>query len=158
MQYTFWSCLIRCTNMKWIQPELWALQSGHGMRDVRGTDAGGMDGQTDRRSETNLPPNNFVVWGYNEKNFTKHASNTKWTTFQPKIHTHWKPLQGSSALSNSRVCSWVSEEVHGWVNKWMKDEWRGDRMCYRVSGQRNDWVSGGVSGRVIEWGSDWVCH
>ena len=22
MQHTFWSCLIRCINMKWIQPEL----------------------------------------------------------------------------------------------------------------------------------------
>ena len=31
-QHTFWSCLIRCVNMKWIQPELYMLQSGHGMR------------------------------------------------------------------------------------------------------------------------------
>ena len=43
---TYWSCLIRCINIKWIQPELYALQSGHGMRDGR--------------SETNIPPN-FVV-------------------------------------------------------------------------------------------------
>ena len=37
--------------MKWIQPELYPLQSGHGM----------WDGRTDRRTETNIPPNNFVV-------------------------------------------------------------------------------------------------
>ena len=29
-------------------------------------------GRTDRRGETNIPPNNFVVWGYNYgKNFGK---------------------------------------------------------------------------------------
>ena len=51
MQHTFWSCLIRCINRKWIQPELKALQSWCG---------------TDGRSETNKPPpppNNFVVRG-----------------------------------------------------------------------------------------------
>ena len=29
----------------------------------RTQDAGWTDGQTDGRSETNIPPNNFVVWG-----------------------------------------------------------------------------------------------
>ena len=43
MQHIFWSCLIRCINMTWIQSELSVLQSGHGMRD----------GRTDGRSETN---------------------------------------------------------------------------------------------------------
>ena len=33
--HTFWSCLIRCVNMKYIQPELQVLQSGHRMRDGR---------------------------------------------------------------------------------------------------------------------------
>ena len=47
MRHTFWNCLMRCINMKWIQQELKALQSGHGMRD----------GRTDGRTETN----NFVV-------------------------------------------------------------------------------------------------
>ena len=27
---------------------------------------GQMDGRTDGRSETNIPPNNFDVWGYKE--------------------------------------------------------------------------------------------
>ena len=64
-RHTFWSCLTRCIHTKWIQPELKALQSGHGMRDGR-TD--GSDRRTDGRSETNTPPqkkkktNNFVVY------------------------------------------------------------------------------------------------
>ena len=33
----------------------------------RTLDAGWMDRETDGWSETNIPPNNFVVWGY--KNF-----------------------------------------------------------------------------------------
>ena len=37
--------------MKWIQPEVLALQSGHRMQDRR----------SDRRSETNIPPTTFVV-------------------------------------------------------------------------------------------------
>ena len=28
-QHTFWTCLIRCVTMKWIQLVLWELQSGH---------------------------------------------------------------------------------------------------------------------------------
>ena len=32
----------------------------------RTRDAGQTDGRTDGRSETNIPPNNFVVWGYNK--------------------------------------------------------------------------------------------
>ena len=34
-RHTSWNCLIRGINMKWIQPELWALHSGHGMWDGR---------------------------------------------------------------------------------------------------------------------------
>ena len=68
-RHTFWSCLIRCIHMKWIQPELKALQSGHGMRDGR------TDGQTDGRTEWNQYPSppkkkkkkkNFVGGGYNK--------------------------------------------------------------------------------------------
>ena len=40
-RHTLWNCLIICINMKWIQPELWELQSGHGMQDGR------MDGWTE---------------------------------------------------------------------------------------------------------------
>ena len=48
---THTSCLIRCINMKWIQPKLKALQSRHGMRE----------GWTEWNQYT--PPNKFVVWG-----------------------------------------------------------------------------------------------
>ena len=58
-RHTFWSCFIRCINMKWIQPELKKLQSGHGMRDGRGT-----DGRTDRRTDGVKPiyPPTTSLW------------------------------------------------------------------------------------------------
>ena len=40
-QHTFWSCLIRCVNIKWIRLVLWKLQSGHDSVNRR------TDGQTD---------------------------------------------------------------------------------------------------------------
>ena len=46
--------------MKWIQPELKKLQSGHGMRD----------GRTDRWTDgvkPIYPPNNFVVYNNNNQ-------------------------------------------------------------------------------------------
>ena len=51
-RHTFWSCLIRCANMKWIRWVLLKIQSGHdsvhrrtdGQRDRR------TDGWTDRRT------------------------------------------------------------------------------------------------------------
>ena len=52
-QHTFWSCLIRCANMKWIRLVLLKLQSGHDSvhrRTDRRTD-GRMDGQTDGRTD-----------------------------------------------------------------------------------------------------------
>ena len=61
MRHTFWSCLIRCINIKWIQLELQALQSGHRMRD----------GQTNGRTEWNqYTPQQLhgdgVGWGVGE--------------------------------------------------------------------------------------------
>ena len=54
MQHTFWSCLIRCANMKWIQWTLLKIQSGHDSvhRWIR--------------CETSIPPFNFYGGGYNE--------------------------------------------------------------------------------------------
>ena len=57
MWHTFWSCLIRCINMKWIQPELQALQE-------RTRDAGGTDRRTDGQNETNIPSQQLCR-GYN---------------------------------------------------------------------------------------------
>ena len=50
----FWSCLIRCINMKWIQPELEALQSRHRM----------WDGRTDR-VKPKYPSTTSLCRGYN---------------------------------------------------------------------------------------------
>ena len=68
MQHTFWSCLIRCANIKWIRQVLWKIQSRHDFvhrRMDRRTDR-----QTDGRCETSIPPfqlcwskgYNNVVW------------------------------------------------------------------------------------------------
>ena len=55
-RHTFWSCLIRCANMKWIWPVLWKIQGGHGFVHRR----------TDRRTDDVkpvYPPFNFVEAG-----------------------------------------------------------------------------------------------
>ena len=58
-RHTFWSCLVRCINMKWIQPE-------PGCR---------MDG----RSETNIPPNFGII--SNEQ--TDGNRNNRWEATMP---------------------------------------------------------------------------
>ena len=46
MRHTFWSCLIRCVNMKWIQWVLWKIQSGH--HSVHRRTDGRTEGQMDK--------------------------------------------------------------------------------------------------------------
>ena len=53
MRHTFWSCLIRCVNMKWIWLVLWKLRRGHDSVYRR----------TDGWRETSIPPFNFVELG-----------------------------------------------------------------------------------------------
>ena len=45
-RHTYWSCLIRCENMKWIRWVLLKIQSGHDSVHRR----------TDRQGDTSLPP------------------------------------------------------------------------------------------------------
>ena len=64
MRHTFWSCLIRCANMKWIPWVLLKIQSGHDSVHRR-TD-GQMDGRTDGQTDKVIPvypPLNFVEVG-----------------------------------------------------------------------------------------------
>ena len=53
-RHTFWSCLIRCANMKWIRWVFLKIQSGHDSVHRR------TDGRTDRRTDgqgdTSIPP------------------------------------------------------------------------------------------------------
>ena len=59
-RHTFWSCLIRCANMKWIRWVLLKIQSGHDSVHRR------TDGRTDRRTDKVIPvypPINFVEAG-----------------------------------------------------------------------------------------------
>ena len=50
MQHTFWSCLIRCINMKWIQQVLLMIQNGHNSIHWW------TDGRVDEQGETSIPP------------------------------------------------------------------------------------------------------
>ena len=67
-RHTFWSCLIRCANMKWIWWVLLKIQSGHDSVNRR------TDRQTDRRTDgqgdTSIPPYQ-LRWsqGYNKIHF-----------------------------------------------------------------------------------------
>ena len=63
-RHTFWSCLIRCANMKWIWLVFLKIQSGHDSVHRR------TDGRTDRRTDGQTdkvipvyPPINFVEAG-----------------------------------------------------------------------------------------------
>ena len=58
-RHTFWSCVIRCANMKWIRWVLLKIQSGHDSVHRR------TDGRTDGQGDTSMPP--FQLrwsWGY----------------------------------------------------------------------------------------------
>ena len=59
MRHTFWSCLVRCANMKWIRLVLWKIQIGHNF----------VHRLTDRRTDDVkplYPAFNFVeAGGYN---------------------------------------------------------------------------------------------
>ena len=64
MRHTFFSCLIRCANMKWIRWVLLKIQSGHDFvhRRTDGQTDGRTDGQTDKVILV-YPPFNFVEVG-----------------------------------------------------------------------------------------------
>ena len=49
-RHTFWSCLIRCANMKWIRWVFLKIQSGHDSVHRR------TDGRTDGQGDTSIPP------------------------------------------------------------------------------------------------------
>ena len=68
-QHTFWSCLMRYGNMKWIWQVLLKIQSGHHFFH-RWTD-GRTDGRTDGQGETSIPPFQ-LSWsgGYNYCNMS----------------------------------------------------------------------------------------
>ena len=53
-RHTFWSCLIRCIDMKWIQRGFLKIQSGHDSVHRR------MDGQMNGLGETSITPLDFV--------------------------------------------------------------------------------------------------
>ena len=54
MWHTFWSCLIRCVNIKWIRRVLWKIQSGHHT----------VHRQKNRQGETSISPSTLLSGGY----------------------------------------------------------------------------------------------
>ena len=60
-RHTFWSCLIRCANMKWIRPVLLKIQSRHDSVHRR-TDGWAYRRTTDKVKPV-CPPFNFVEAG-----------------------------------------------------------------------------------------------
>ena len=68
-RHTFWSCLIRCANMKWIRWVLLKIQSGHDSVHRR----------TDGQGDTSIPP--FQLrWsgGYNQfQRWSGYINNTQ---------------------------------------------------------------------------------
>ena len=68
-RHTFWDCLIRCANMKWIWQVLSKIQSRHDSvhRWTDGQTDGRTDGQTERRTRWNQYTPFQLRWsrGYN---------------------------------------------------------------------------------------------
>ena len=98
-RHTFWSCLIRCIDMKWIQLKLWAPQSGHGMRDGR------TDRRTDGRTEWNQTTllcggykySHSITWYVHHRSgpplFTKKTPSYGYRDPHYKPKTVWRPSQ-----------------------------------------------------------------
>ena len=63
MRHTFWSCLIRCANIKLIRQVLLKTQSGH--NSVHRRTDGRTEGQTDGQGETSIPQLRWSV-GYDK--------------------------------------------------------------------------------------------
>ena len=57
-RHTFWCCLIRCANMKWIRWVLLKIQSGH--NSVHRRTDGQRDWRTDGQMDKVIPVYNFV--------------------------------------------------------------------------------------------------
>ena len=100
-RHTFVSCLIRCTNMKWIRWVLLKIQSGHDSVHRR-TD-GQTDGRTDGRTDKVIPvypPINFVEAG---GIITYPYSLAQW---QSQQHRFWDQYQLGIDPA------WISNYIH----------------------------------------------
>ena len=89
-RHTFWSCLIRCANMKWIRWVLLKIQSGHDSVHRR-TD-GQADGRTDGQGDTSIPPYQ-LRWsgGYKKKHWPVNSflyRQSPWQKRQPHWYIH----------------------------------------------------------------------
>ena len=104
MRHTFWSCLIRCTNMIWIQWVLLKIQSRH--YSVHRQTDGLTYGWTDGQSETSIPLFQLrLSRGYNKQcvYFTAYTvGHTMCHLWFPSIGANgslWVPEVGTQPLS-----------------------------------------------------------
>ena len=78
-RHTFWSCLIRCANMKWIRWVLLKIQSGHDSVHRR----------TDAQGETSIPP--FQLrWSGGYNNIVKCILKPEFPSFS--CHNYLPPI------------------------------------------------------------------
>ena len=96
-RHTFWSCLIRCANMKWIWWVLLKIQSGHDSVH-RWT-----DGQTDKVIPV-YPPFNFVeAGGINIWKDTHISKNMDWYLVCSEYSCYTWPCLWDSARLHVKV-------------------------------------------------------
>ena len=96
MWRTFWSCLIRCVNMKWMRQVLLKIQSGQILSTDGQTD-GRTDGQMDRWTGWNqyTPVLTLLKWEYNYT-YTDH-------TLLTYVWTHIFLNRNSSNIINGDI-------------------------------------------------------
>ena len=81
--HTFWSCLIRCANIKWIRWVFLKIQSGH--YSVHRRTDGQMDRRTDGQGDTSIPP--FQLrWSRGYKNIALRFTGLWLFSIIPYIH------------------------------------------------------------------------
>ena len=105
-RHTFWSCLIRCANMKWIRWELLKIQSGHDSVHRR----------TDGQGDTSIPPyQQDICYHKPVINVTSYPAESKQQTLVTNIF-----VSGCLSLNLSRLF-YVIGFNHGlpWCVKYM---------------------------------------
>ena len=114
--HTFWSCVMRCANIKWIWQVLLKIQSGHDSVHRR-TD-GRTDGRTNGQGETSIP--RFQLrWsgGYNDGKFTDAYMNHSASMSQISLKFVSKgPIDNKTALDE--VMAWRRIGDKPSLNQW----------------------------------------
>ena len=119
MRHTFWSCLIRCANMKWIWWVLLKIQSGHDSVHRR----------TDGQGDTSIPPFQLRWSGgtimifdlsvvLNLLSQTNHNSEVIWALWHSRTPAPWlfvhQLIQANNKRNMEGLHHWPSVKVIHW--------------------------------------------